>query len=267
MTKYALIGEKLGHSYSKIIHRMYFEICKINAEYSLIEYTRDALPNCCDNMRQDGFSGFNITIPYKQDIMKLLDGISEEAEKIGAVNTVKLSKDKALGYNTDYYGLIKTFEKFEIQIPDKRVVILGTGGACKAVCAVCRDLRAKEIVLVSRNPQKCKDFETVSYNEKIYGDVLINTTPVGMFPNGGFSPVNTIDNGFEAVFDLIYNPSKTALMQIAEENGIKAVNGLYMLVAQAMRSEEIWSGENIGEEITDRIYTDLQIKSEKGELK
>ncbi len=265
MSNYALIGEKLGHSYSKIIHKMYFELCGMHAEYDLVETDRDNLKTCFAELKKS-VSGFNVTIPYKQDIISLVDSLSDEAHKIGAVNTVKFTDDAACGYNTDYYGLTMTFKRFGIPILNKKVVILGTGGASKAVCTACRDSGAKEIVFVSRNPGSFGEYEAIGYNDKIFGDVMINATPVGMYPKTGYSPISDIENGFEAVFDLIYNPSKTELMKNAEQKGIKAVNGLYMLVAQAMRSQEIWNDNKVGDDVTDKIYQKMLDMFKKGDL-
>lgn len=253
MSRYALIGEKLGHSYSKTIHEMYFELCGMSSEYDLIEIEKNNLKTYFADLKKN-ISGFNVTIPYKQDIIPLLDGVSEEACRIGAVNTVKFSDGAAYGYNTDYYGLSMTFEKFGISVLNKKVVILGTGGASKAACTACRDLGAKEIVFVSRNTDISGEYEIIGYGDRICGDIMINATPVGMYPKVNFSPVFDIYDGFEAVFDLIYNPSKTELMKLAEKKGIKAVNGLYMLVSQAMRSQEIWNNKKVGEDVTDNIY-------------
>lgn len=263
MKKYALIGGKLGHSYSEEIHKIYFELCGINGNYTLIETQKQNLKSCIENMKKSGICGFNVTIPYKSDCIPLLDKISDEAQKIGAVNTVKFSADGIFGYNTDYFGIIKTFERFNIDISGKEIVILGTGGACKAVCAACVDLGAKNITLVSRNAQKNSHFKIVSYDDKISGDVLINATPVGMYPNINDTPLQDIDKKFDAVFDLIYNPAKTELLKIAESKNIKAVNGLYMLVAQAMRAQEIWNETKVDDEITEKIYTALN--NEKSE--
>ena len=151
--KYALIGEKLGHSYSKIIHEKYFSIKSMDSSYDLIEIPADELQARIKSIVNDGYKGFNVTIPYKIDLMNMCSELCEEAEKIGSVNTINISGDKMTGYNTDYHGLRLALEYNGVDIKDKAVVVLGTGGASKAVVALCEDLGAKEITLVSRSPK------------------------------------------------------------------------------------------------------------------
>lgn len=257
MSKYALIGEKLGHSYSKIIHERYFELCgTTDFVYDLIEIPKD-------NLRQEfarisaTYDGINVTIPYKIDVMDFIDSISDEAAKIGAVNTIKFSGSHAAGYNTDYFGLKSTFTTNDISVEGKKVVILGTGGVSKAALAVCRDMGAADITFVSTSAPRLSDYRVLSYSDAIEGDVLINCTPVGMYPNSDASPLKSISDSFSALVDTIYNPAETKLMKMASAKGIKAVSGLYMLVAQAMYSQAIWKGEQIDRKATDTIYQEL----------
>lgn len=257
MSKYALIGEKLGHSYSKIIHERYFELCgKEDFSYDLIEIPKD-------NLRQElericaTYDGINVTIPYKLDVMNFIDSISDEAAKIGAVNTIKFSGGYAAGYNTDYFGLKSTFTTNDIEVSGKRVVILGTGGVSKAALAVCRDMGALDITFVSTSAPRLSDYRVLTYNDKIEGDVLINCTPVGMYPNSDASPLKSVSDSFSALVDTIYNPAETKLMKMACAKGIKAVSGLYMLVAQAMYSQAIWQDREVDLNATDTIYKEL----------
>jgi len=258
MKRFALIGEKLGHSYSKLIHERYFELSsKVDYTYDLIEIPVENLKEEFIRISQE-YDGVNVTIPYKMEVMKLLSWLSPEVQKIGAVNTIMFTKDGAKGYNTDYYGFKSTLEVNNIEITGKNIVIAGTGGASKAVLAVCEDMNANKITFVSTSSNRVSNYDVLTYEDKIEGDVFVNCTPVGMFPKVGISPLKYIDKSFGAVVDLIYNPSVTELMNMAEKNGIKAINGLYMLVSQAMHSETLWNGENVTKGITDTIYTELK---------
>lgn len=252
MKKYGLIGEKLGHSYSKIIHEKFFELTGEEATYELLPIPKDSFDEGIRAIINGGYTGINVTIPYKLDVMKYVDVISDEAKKIGAVNTISFNDGLISAYNTDYYGIMHTFEKFSVDIKDKDIVILGTGGASRAVIAAVTDMGAKEIKMVSREKKDFCGLEVITYNDDISGDVIINCTPVGMYPNVDATPLNEIK--FNAVVDLIYNPTETKLMKIAASQGIKAVNGLYMLVSQAMYSEGIWHGQKSIGDLTDKIY-------------
>ena len=263
MKKLALIGEKLGHSYSKIIHERYFELSdKKDYTYDLIEISKDSLGDEIARISKD-YDGINVTIPYKLDVMKYLSYISPEAQKIGAVNTVKFTSEGASGYNTDYFGLKYAVETNGIEVKGKDVVILGTGGASKAALAVSDSLGAASITFVTIEPEPVPGYRTIGYDDKIEGDVLINCTPVGMYPKTGVSPLKEFNPRFKAVVDMIYNPSVTELMKQGLSNGAKTINGLYMLVAQALKSESIWNDEPFDSSITDKIYSELKLSFEK----
>ncbi len=260
MKKYALLGEKLGHSYSPDIHKIYFELSHECGEYILEEIPREEFKTNAV-IKFSEYDGLNVTIPYKQDIIECLDSVSDEAEKIGAVNTVAFAGGQAVGYNTDYMGIAATFRKFSVPIAGKKIAVLGTGGAARAVCTCCRDLGAGEIVFASTGKKSFMDCAAYDYSHDFNADVIINATPVGMFPNVGKSPLKSIGNcGF--VFDLIYNPPKTELMNIAEKSGALAVNGLYMLVAQAVSAQAIWNGTAFSEECADEIYKRMKTRFE-----
>ncbi len=252
MKKYGLIGEKLGHSYSKIIHEKFFELIGEEATYELLPIPKDSFDEQMKAIINGGYTGINVTIPYKLDVMKYVDVVSDEAKKIGAVNTISFNDGIISAYNTDYYGIMHTFKKFNVDINGKDVVILGTGGASRAVVTAVCDMGAKSIKMVSRGKSEFSGLEVMGYNDDISGDVLINCTPVGVYPNVDATPLDEIK--FSAVVDLIYNPTETKLMKIALSQGIKAVNGLYMLVSQAMYSEGIWHGKKYIDELTDKIY-------------
>lgn len=254
MKKFGLIGEKLPHSFSKILHNIAFEVLDLDYGYDLYEIDLNTAKDIKSFMIENELDGINVTIPYKETVMESLDHISEEAEKIGAVNTIKNVGGKLYGYNTDYYGFLYTLNSNNINIDNKTVVILGSGGASKAVVECVKDLKAKSIYLVSRNKndKKTKDgIALIDYNDlkDIRGEVLINTTPVGMYPKTDFSPVGKdIISNFNNVVDVVYNPLETKLMKIADSLGKKSFSGLTMLIMQGLKSEEIWNDFKFTEE-------------------
>ncbi len=239
MKKYCLLGEKLGHSHSPLIHSLIFEEMNIkDASYSKLECTKDELEGIINDLRKGIYSGFNVTIPYKIEIMKYLDEIDPKAKEIGSVNTVAYIDGKVIGYNTDYFGFLNELLYFNVECKNKDSYILGTGGASLAVYKALKDLGSNP-VYVSRNP---KNNQTISYeelkNKNI--DVLVNTTPVGMYPNVDASPLDEeIVKKAKYTLDIIFNPKQTKLLQYANSN----MNGLYMLVGQAIKAEEIWQNK------------------------
>lgn len=257
--KYALIGEKLGHSYSKTVHEKYFSYKSMSSSYELIEIPKDNFELHVSKLLDEGYAGYNVTIPYKVDIMGFCSEVCDEAKKIGSVNTIKISDGKMYGYNTDYYGLKLALEYNHIELKNKDVVILGTGGASKAVSTLCEDLNCKSITLVSRTPSPISKYPSITYTEITRGDIIINTTPVGMYPNVDATPFDKIDK-FSVAVDLIYNPAHTLFLKRAKENCLKTVNGLYMLVAQAIYSQSIWNNTSVDLDIISKIYSELRGK-------
>lgn len=265
MEFYGLIGEKLSHSLSPEIHNEFFKISDIEASYKTFEIKKEDIKNAGEALKILQITGVNVTIPYKQEIMSFLDYTSEVAKKIGAVNTIHLKDNKLYGYNTDYYGVGMMLDVNEIDINGKVAVILGTGGAAKACITYLLDKNIEKLYLVSRNKDTTqKDDERItliSYEElkDISGDILINTTPVGMYPNVGKSPVDEgIISNFSSIVDLIYNPKETEFLRLGNALGKKTCGGLYMLVGQAMKSQEIWQDKEISKDIIDSIYKDLE---------
>lgn len=240
---YGLLGEKLGHSFSPEIHSMLG-----NYKYRLFEVEKNELENF---IKHGEWDGINVTIPYKKTVMSYLDEISENAQKIGSVNTVVRRSDGTLfGDNTDYYGFLYTVKRSGINFGGKKVLVLGTGGASLAVKAVISDLNAGEIISISRSG------ENNYQNIKNYADadIIVNTTPVGMYPKNLVSPVKVSDfTHLSAVFDIIYNPQKTQLVLDAEKLDIPAFSGLSMLVAQAKRASEIFFDKEIDDSVTEKI--------------
>ena len=247
--KYALIGEKLSHSFSKIIHEAMGKY-----QYDLVSVPKGTLK---DFVKTNQYDGFNVTIPYKKDIMEFCDYISPSAKKIGCVNTVKKVNGKLYGYNTDYDGFDALAKKNKINFKDKKVVILGSGGTSLTVYAVVSDSNASDIKIVSRSGKY--NYENIP----LWNDcqIIINTTPVGMFPHNGETPLNISDfPNCEGVLDVIYNPLTTKLVFDAKEKGISAENGLYMLVYQAKKAFEIFTEDSFTDEETDKIFADLYYK-------
>ncbi len=245
--QYGLIGEKLGHSYSKEIHEA---LCGYN--YGLCEIANDNLKKFINNRN---FCAINVTIPYKQVVMPLLDSISEEALQIGAVNTILNKDGKLYGYNTDCGGLIALINRSGIDIRDKKVLILGSGGTSKTASFAARQLCAKEIFTVSRSAREGSISYSEAYENHHDAQVIINTTPCGMYPNNADCPIE-IDkfNCLTGIVDVIYNPLETVLVQAAKKRGITATGGLYMLVAQAAQAAELFTDEKISKEAIENIY-------------
>lgn len=240
---YGLLGEKLGHSFSPEIHSMLG-----NYEYRLFEVEKNELENF---IKHGEWDGINVTIPYKKEVMPFLDEISENAQKIGSVNTVVRRSDGTLfGDNTDYYGFLYTVKRSGINFSGKKVLVLGTGGASLAVKAVILDLNAREIISISRSGEN--NYQNIKNHAD--ADIIVNTTPVGMYPKNLVSPVKVSDfTRLSAVFDIIYNPQKTQLVLDAEKLDIPAFSGLSMLVAQAKRASEIFFDKKIDDSVTEKI--------------
>ncbi len=263
---YGLIGEKLSHSYSPQIHRAFFEITGIQGEYRLFELQKSELMIFIHHALQEGFKGLNVTIPYKAEVIPFMERISPEAAKIGAVNTITM-KGSLKGFNTDYFGIDYTFQKNGIQLDGKKALITGSGGAAKAVAAYLLDAGITGLYIAGRKPSQTKERYpnaiAIDYHEiEQYRpfDLIVNTTPVGMYPNPGVSPLNHAQmKGSGFLFDLIYNPARTELMNIADSMGIPNVNGLFMLVAQAVKAQEIWNEEDYGLDMVDAILKRIGI--------
>jgi len=247
---YGLIGEKLGHSFSKIIHEQFGLY-----DYDLKEIPREDLD---DFLKKKEFKGINVTIPYKEDVIKYLDLIDDNARAIGAVNTIVNDSGKLKGYNTDYFGLKSLLEENGFCLKDKKVLILGTGGTSKTAFAVARNLGALSIYKVSRSGKDSALTYEEAYDQHNDADYIINTTPVGMFPKNEAKPIDlTVFNKLSGVADVIYNPNRTRLLLEAKELGIRHCGGLKMLILQAKAACESFTGSKISNETVERIYQDL----------
>lgn len=253
--QYGLIGRKLTHSFSKEIHESIGDYA-----YTLKELEPQELD---DFMTQRAFKAINVTIPYKEAVMPYLDNISDFAQKIGAVNTIVNRDGKLYGYNTDCLGLKALIAKAGIELRDSKVLILGTGATSKTAAAVAHDEGAASVIKVSRNAKEA----CITYDEMYAfhsdADVIINTTPCGMYPDCQSSPVDIeCFSGLKGVIDVIYNPLRTTLISSALSKGIRASGGLYMLVAQAVYAAEKFTGKVYDERITDDIYSTLKADKE-----
>lgn len=249
-TEFGCIGKKLPHSFSKIIHE------KIGGySYELRELAENEVEAF---FALRNFKAINVTIPYKQTVIPYLDEISETAKAIGAVNTVVNSKGRLLGYNTDFYGMTALIEKNGISFKNRKVAILGTGGTSKTAFAVAEALDAREIVKVSRTTQKDSISYDCLYHCHADADIIINTTPVGMYPDIFASPIEIERFGnLCGVIDAVYNPLTTALVLSAKKQGIPADCGLYMLTAQAVKANEIFTETKNSPALADRIYNEV----------
>lgn len=248
--KYGCIGEVLGHSFSKEIHNLLADY-----EYELLEIGREELGAF---MKAHSFKAINVTIPYKEAVMPYLDYIDGAAREIGAVNTVVNQNGALYGYNTDFYGMEMLLAHAGVNLSGKKVVILGTGGTSKTAMAVAKHEGAREIIRVSRSSKE----DAISYGE-LYSlhtdaEIIINTTPVGMYPNTASSPIEIERfQKLSGVIDAVYNPLRTTLIEAARKKGIPAEGGLYMLVAQGVRASEIFLDVKYRDTELERIYRAL----------
>ena len=252
--KYGCIGEKLGHSFSKEIHALIADY-----DYTICEVARERLD---EFMREADFLAINVTIPYKEAVIPYLSHIDKSAELIGAVNTIVKKDGNLYGYNTDFYGMTALLRHAGVDLFSKKVLILGTGGTSKTAYAVAKSSGAKDIVLASRTASSGAVLYEDVYKYHTDADVIINTTPVGMFPDIFKKPIEI--SAFPklcGVIDAIYNPNKTPLILDAQKRGIKAEGGLYMLVAQAVKASEYSSISNTTTDFLIRFSKKSKAKS------
>lgn len=251
MEKCGLLGEKLGHSFSPMIHSFLGRY-----SYELFEKNVDELE---DFIKNGDFTGINVTIPYKKEVMKYCDKLSYNAKRIGCVNTIVRNPDGTLfGDNTDYYGFKYMVKHSGINVTNAKVVILGNGGATLTVKTVMQDLNAKEIVIVSRSGENNYDNIDKNYD----ADIIVNATPVGMYPNNGETLIELGKfTKCRGVFELIYNPHLTKLLLDARNLKIPYANGLIMLVAQAKKASEIFTSRKIPNKVIERVAHEIQIRT------
>ena len=246
-----LLGRKLGHSYSPQIHAQL-----ASYSYSLFEKEPEELEGFLKN---GNFVGLNVTIPYKKNVIPFLDQLSPVARRLGAVNTIVRRGDGSLvGHNTDYFGFRYLVQQSGLDVSGKKVLVLGSGGASNTAVAALQELGAR-VVIISRSGEN--NYGNLHLHAN--ASVIVNTTPVGMYPNTGVSP---IDLGcfpqLEGVLDVVYNPARTQILLDAENRGLVAMNGLWMLVAQAKESAEWFSGEKIPDSRITEIHAALRAQME-----
>ncbi len=249
--KCGLLGEKLGHSYSPMIHSYLADY-----SYDLFEKKPDELK---DFLQSGDFVGLNVTIPYKKSVIPFCDELTDCAKRLGAVNTIIRRPDGSLlGHNTDYFGFSSLVVRSGLQVNGKKVLVLGSGGASNTATAVLQELGA-QVVIISRSGEN--NYENLAKHKD--ASVIVNTTPVGMYPNAGVSPVDiSLFPALDGVLDVVYNPARTQLIMDAEAAGLTAINGLWMLVAQAKESAQWFAGTEIDNSAIDRIHRILRRKME-----
>lgn len=241
-----LLGRKLGHSYSPQIHNLL-------GDYSYVLFEKE--PEELENFLKNGdFTGLNVTIPYKKEVIPYLSELSPTAQKMGCVNTVLRRSDGTLyGHNTDYFGFTSLVRHAGLSVAGKKVLVLGSGGASNTAVAALKDLGASPVV-ISRSGEN--NYQNLHRHTD--AAAIVNTTPVGMYPNTGVSPIDlALFPHLEGVLDVIYNPARTQLLLDAEKLGIPRENGLWMLVAQAKEAAEVFTGGKISDEVIEKIYRRL----------
>ncbi|MBQ3160988.1 MAG: shikimate dehydrogenase [Oscillospiraceae bacterium] len=274
MSKYGLLGYPLGHTMSPPIHKRLFELDgKADAEYEVCEFAPEILADKIEYLNSLG--GYNITIPYKVEIIRHIDGLDESAKRYNSVNCVAVKDGKHIGYNTDCYGFLRSLEAGGARL-DGKVLQIGCGGVGRMM-AIEAALHGADLTIVSL-PEFIAGAEAaadearalnpdakikVITHDKIEGefDLLMNASPVGMFPKVDDCPVSEdVIKNCKCVFDVIYNPNVTKLMQIAQDNGIKAIGGMAMLVWQAVVAHEIWDGAKYRDEDINALIEEMRAK-------
>ena len=240
--KCGLLGRKLGHSYSPQIHAHLGDY-----PYTLFEKEPEEMESF---LKTDDFTGINVTVPYKKAVIPYLDQLTPVAEKMGAVNTIVRRDGKLIGHNTDPFGFQAMVTVSGLQVAGKKVLVLGSGGASNTAVAVLKEIGA-QVVIISRSGEN--NYENLHLHRD--AAVIVNCTPVGMYPKPGISPIDLdLFPHLEGVLDLIYNPARTKLLLDAADKGLIAVNGLFMLVAQAKESAQWFLNREISGEKIPQIH-------------
>lgn len=260
MKHYALLGEKLGHSLSVPIHQGIFRHLGIEADYRLIEIPRAEFPATARQLMQE-LDGFNVTIPYKQEIIPLLDEIDSGADAIGAVNTVVMD-GSTHGHNTDIIGFTAMLRHWGIDPAGQPCYVLGGGGTSHTACAALKRMGAQSVTVVSRHPGQGQiDYEQFA---REFSGVLVNTTPAGMLYQPDPCPIDPailpqVLSRATGVADVIYNPPETMLTAAAKDAGIPACTGLYMLIDQAVAAEALWQTRPMPKGLTQTLMEELKL--------
>ena len=251
MLRLGLIGERLSHSLSAVIHETFSRETGIPLTYRLIEIPAGQLDRQVPALLHE-LDGLNVTIPYKQRVIPFLDALDEQAQAIGAVNTISCGHGQSCGFNTDVAGFSTMLRAAGLDPCGQSCFVLGTGGASKAAGAALRNMRAQSVTFVSRHPGEGE----ISYAElrERFSGLLVNTTPVGMWPHPDACPLESkllsdLLSKCTGVADVIYNPAETVLTQAAKKRGIPACTGAVMLAAQALEAERIWTGRALPDQL------------------
>lgn len=267
---YGVIGDPISHSLSPVFHNYFLSQRNINGIYIPLKISSNNLASKL-KLLKNNFSGFNLTIPHKENIMKYLDEIDDLAMEYGAVNTVKVVDNKLIGYNTDGVGFVKSLEYMKVNLKGKDVLLLGAGGAAKVIALEVVKLGGN-LTIANRDIERAlqvKNQITKLYDVSINlvklaelnssFHVVINSTPIGMYPHINECPISSnLLEGTELVYDLIYNPYETKLLQLASKLGAKTINGLPMLIYQGLKSLEIWTGELATTEEEQVLYNEVK---------
>ena len=243
MMTFGLIGHQISYSKSPVIHHFMAPRLHVPFKYEVLDVKQEDLPGLIQDLKSGIYHGFNITIPYKEDILKYVDRLTENAHRIGAVNTIYYQNGRVFGDNTDYEGFKGLLNINKINVKHKHVYILGTGGAARAVYTVLKDLKAV-VTVVSRTPNLSDIFSRVIGYQSVDPndvDIFVNATPVGTYPKVDDHPIGLDMIKQKTVIDLIYNPEETAIVKHAK----KGVGGLDMLIIQALHSEMNWLHKKI----------------------
>ncbi len=267
MKHYALIGEKLGHSLSRPIHEAIFDRIGVAAGYRIIEIPRDSFAQDVRHLLST-LDGFNVTIPYKQDVMPLLASIDPLAQAIGAVNTV-CTGDAPRGYNTDAAGFSRMLLRYGLDPQGQETFILGSGGTAKTVRACLHHMGAKSVTVVSRHPEGEGQISYADFYEQFphIGGLIVNASSAGMWPRKDEDNIcaihpTRVDEMMRyatGVADVVYNPPETFLTQAAARAGLPWCTGLYMLIDQAVQAEAIWQGRDMPQGLTDTLMKELKL--------
>lgn len=245
-----LLGRKLGHSYSPHIHGQLADY-----QYKLFEKEPEELESF---LKSGSFSGINVTVPYKKAVIPFLDELSDTAARLGAVNTIVNRDGKLIGHNTDFFGFQTMLKASTLDVKGKKVLVLGSGGASNTAVAALQDAGA-DVIIISRSGEN----HYGNLDKHADAAVIVNTTPVGMYPHVGQSPIDLgLFSKLEGVLDVVYNPARTQLLLDAENRSIIAMNGLLMLVAQAKEAAEWFSGASIADEKIGQIHRVLRSQME-----
>lgn len=255
-----VMGHPINHSFSPAIQNAALNDAGLDYAYLPLEVPKESLNNTLKWIKTLNFRGFNVTIPHKNNILPLLDEVTEEAKTVGAVNTVIRENGRLIGYNTDIVGFIAGLAEANFKAENKNAVILGAGGAARAVIAGLLNEKVKNIAIAARNIEKaevlaknfnsgivCVNFADEEYKNVLKdADIVVNTTPLGMYPNvDAMPPVDfSVVKKDALIYDVIYTPEETKFLREAKENGLKTVNGETMLVEQGAAAFRLWTGEN-----------------------